>query len=1107
MFVHMPDGSTLLMVDEDPMRTRRDVSMPIAVELSSSGLEDAEEIGRGGFGVVYRCTQAALDRIVAVKVLTAELDADSQARFLREQRAMGRLTGHPNIVTVLEVGITEGGRPFLVMPYHPLDSLDAWIRRQGPMPAETALWIGVKIAGALESTHRLGIVHRDVKPGNILLTDYGEPALTDFGIARVAGAFQTDTGTLTGSPAFTAPEVLAGDPPSPAADVYGLGATLFCALTGHAAFERRSGEQVVAQFLRITSQPVPDLRESGIPADLSEVVQAAMNRDPQDRPSAAGLGEALRRVQRQHGYHVGEMALLGKGVAGHGPSDRPPPVREWGPPRTVTDRGVTGELPLELTSFIDRRTEVLEIKNHLSDSRLVTLAGIGGVGKTRLALRAASNARRDFADGVWVVDLGDVRDPALLIEVIAAAVGVRGDSARPMLEVLVEFLSSREALLVMDNGEQVVEALAGLVERLLLACRSLRVLVTSREPLDIAGEAVLRILPLAVPDPQAEATLRSLPRYDAVTLFTQRAAAVVPGFEVTDENKAAVIGICSRLDGLPLAIELAAARMRTMSPEQILERLSDRYALLTRSSRTVPHRQQTLRWCIDWSYQLCTPVEQRLWARLSVFAGGFELDAAEWVCGEHSAPEDLLDALSSLVDKSIVTREEGDGVVRFRMLETIQDYGRERLRATGTAESLSRAHRDWYERLALDSAAGWIGDRQPDLLARLEREQPNLREALEFCVSDDDPESAEAGLRTASALFVYWSLWGLYGEGRRWLDRVLAHPAARSIPDRVRALHASSVMAAVQRDYPVADSSLEQARILAEQDPTPANQALVAYAEGSLALYRDEPDRAVHFFERAVEVLGADRRGYLHIGGLLLLGWAHARRGDIRQAMAKHEQILSITEACGESLFRSTALWGIGIAVWQQGERSRALELLQRALRVNRAVRSPVVAALGLEGIAWTTADDDSERAAVLLGAAQRLLRSASGVSIFFPELTQFHDECERTVRRALGDRRFDAALRRGQASAMNSAVSFALGEAESSVAASSLSGQQLTKRERQVADLVAQGLTNRQIAAKLVISQRTAQGHVEHILNKLGFTSRAQIAAWIVDMAQQEGS
>src|SRR6202158_917220 len=407
------------MMDSDPFRTQREVGSAVVTELNAAGFGDAEEIGRGGFGIVYRCTQVALDRIAAVKVLTAELD-ENRERFLREQRAMGRLTGHPNIVSVLQVGETQSGYPYLVMQYHRQGSLEARIRRLGPLALHGVLRLGVKMAGALETAHRLGIVHRDVKPANILLTEYGEPALSDFGIAHISGGFKTATGTFTGPPAFTAPEVLSGDPPSESSDVYGLGATLFCALTGHAAFERRSGEQIVAQFLRIASKPAPDLRESGIPDDVSAVVERAMSREPHDRQSAAALGEELQQIQARRGFPVDEMALRAEGEAEH-----PAPCASGAAARA---RRTVGDLPLELTRFVGRRTELAAVKNWLPASRRVTLTGIGGVGKPRLALRAAAEARPDFADGVWLVELGELRSGSLLVDVVAASLG-GGDEA------------------------------------------------------------------------------------------------------------------------------------------------------------------------------------------------------------------------------------------------------------------------------------------------------------------------------------------------------------------------------------------------------------------------------------------------------------------------------------------------------------------------------------------------------------------------------------------------------------------------------------------------------------------------------------------------------
>ncbi|MFC9557934.1 protein kinase [Rhodococcus sp. NPDC056960] len=1086
----------------DPLNTRR-VAVPTApAELTAAGFEDADEIGRGGFGVVYRCTQVALDRTVAVKVLIAELDEENRARFLREQRAMGRLTGHPNIVNALEVGATESGRPYLVMQYHPKGSLEAWIRRHGPFALEDALRLGVKMAGALETAHQLGILHRDVKPGNILLTDYGEPALSDFGIAHISGGFRTATGTITGSPAFTAPEVLGGDPPSSASDVYGLGATLFCSLTGHAAFERRSGENVVAQFVRITTEVVPDLRENGIAADMCAVIEHAMARDPHERPSAAALGDELRRVQVHQGFPIDDMAMR---VEPGAERREPRPVsRGWSTAPPPAARGARGNLPLELTSFVGRRSELSEAKNLLSGSRLVTMTGIGGVGKTRLALRVATNAQRDFADGAWLVELGELRDDSLLVDVVAATLGVQDHSARPLHEILVEFLAPRELILVLDNCEQVVDAVADLTETLLRTCPGLRILATSREPIGIGGESVLRVSPLTVPESDREPSLRGMPRYDAVTLFAERAAAAVPGYEITEHNRVAVARICARLDGLPLAIELAAARLRAMSPEQILQRLTNQFALLTLGARGAPTRQQTLRCSIDWSYDLCTPHEQRLWGRLAVFAGSFELDAAEDICGTDVAPGDLLDSVTSLIDKSILIREESNDVIRFRLLETMHDYGREQIQRTGEYPQLVRRHRDWYRRLALDAEAGWIGPEQLDWIARLGRELPNLREALECCVSEGNDVGAEAGLSLATALFPFWNSQGLYSEGRRWLDRVLSLEAGQPAAGRVKALYADSVLAGIQGDLRSEASLVAEGRRLAEVTTDPMTHALVDYADGILALLSDDLGRACRRLEDARAGFGTRGDRLRQIGVLNMLGLAYELRGETERAIGCHEYVLSITGACGESTYRSYALWAMGVAVWRQGEQQHAVELLEQALRLARQVNNPRTTASCLQALAWIAGQErKAQRATVLMGAAEQLGYSVGSVTVLFPHLRSYQTECERVSRRALGDRAFDAARRRGKTLDLDAAIAYALDEQAPDRTRPAGSTAELTKRERQVADLVAEGLTNKAIAAKLVISQRTAQGHVERILTKLGFTSRIQIAAWIVEQSR----
>ncbi|MFC9551562.1 protein kinase [Rhodococcus sp. NPDC056960] len=1084
------------MGEGDPLDTQRYFVPAVASELSAAGFDDAQEIGRGGFGVVYRCTQAELDRTVAVKVLTVELDEENRARFFREQRAMGRLTGHPNIVGVLQVGATGSGRPYIVMQYHPQDSLDVRIRRGGPLPLENVLRLGVKIAGAVETAHRLGILHRDIKPGNILLTDYGEPALTDFGIAHISGGFQTATGAVTGSPAYTAPEVLEGDPPSPAADVYGLGATLFSALTAHAAFERRDSEQVVAQFLRITTQPVPDLREHGIPDDVADTIARAMSRTPGARPAtAAAFGEELRRLQLDRGFPVDEMALhTARGSA----RDRAQPVSSLPRSPAPATPVATGRLPLELTSFVGRRHELTEAKNLLAGSRLVTLTGIGGVGKTRLAMRVASAVRREYADGVRLVELGELHDESSLADTVATAVGLRDHSGRPLREVLVEHLAVQELLLVLDNCEHLVDAVAELAGVLLHTCPGLRILATSREPLGMGGEALLRVPPLAVPDPDRRPSLRGLTKYDAVSLFAERAAAAVPGFVLTEDNAAAVAGICRRLDGLPLPIELAAARLRAMSPEQILQRLTDRYALLTRGSRGAPTRQQTLRLSVDWSFELCSAGEQLVWGRVSVFAGSFELDAAEQVCGDGLDPDELLDTLTSLVEKSILIREESGAVVRFRMLETLREYGCEKLEQAGEFLSVRRLHRDWYEALALAAEAEWISAHQLDWIARLKREQPNLREALEFSLADDPA----AGLRTATALFLFWGSQGSYNEGRRWFGQLLARQSGPPTVEWVKALQRAGMMADVQGDLEAGAALVAECRALTAHTSDPMMRALIAYSAGMLALYSGELASATSHLETALAEFSARGDRLLEVAALYPLGLAYGLRGSTDPAIEHLERVLAITEQHGEKMYRSHSSWALGIALWRQGDTDRAVRVLEQSLELTRQVHGPRVAAAGLEALAWIACGlRDEPRAAVLLGAAEGLARSVGSDVVIYSDLLVYHDECETKARRKLGEKAFGAAHRRGEQLGFDAAIAYALHEHPPGTSAPGTdTSTRLTKRERQVADLIAEGLTNQAIADRLVISPRTAQGHVEHILAKLGFTSRAQVAAWVVE-------
>jgi len=595
----------------------------------------------------------------------------------------------------------------------------------------------------------------------------------------------------------------------------------------------------------------------------------------------------------------------------------------------TTTRPPTGHLAADVTSFVGRRREIEQTKRLLS-TRLTTLTGPGGVGKTRLALRVAGDLPRAFPDGVWLVELADLRDPALLAHTVADQLGIRDPASRWVLTRLADFLGSKHLLLVLDNCEHLIDACAVLADSLLRACPDLRILATSRQPLRTAGESCLLVGPLA--------------QCEAVNLFADRAAAVLPGFTVDERNAAAVASLVRQLDGIPLAIELATVRLRALSVDQVLERLSDRYRLLTRGTRSAPPRQQTLRSLIDWSYYLCTERERTVWARLAVFAGGFELDPAEDVCaGADISNEDVLDVVASLVDKSVLLREEHGPLVRYRMLETIRQYGQERLAEAGEEELLRRGHRDWYERLVERFEAEWLGPDQAGWLTRLRLEHGNLRAAMDYCL-------------TAPA------------------------PATEQYAGRAKALRVTGWLT---------------------------------------ALHTGDADRARALLNQAGEL--DDRLGVALCFDAL--GWIAA--GELRH-----------------------------------------------------------------------------EHAATLLGAAD-VVWAGLGTSIaVFAHLNEIRETSVARVRKALGDHGYDAAYLRGSQLAPEQATALALEEPEAQPAQAHAGGaggpEPLTRREWEIAELIAQGTSNRAIAVALTIAQRTAEGHVERILRKLGFGSRAQVAAWV---------
>jgi non-specific serine/threonine protein kinase len=761
-----------------------------------------------------------------------------------------------------------------------------------------------------------------------------------------------------------------------------------------------------------------------------------------------------------------------------------------------------GNLPAEVTSFVGRRRELTDATRALSRSRLVTLTGVGGVGKTRVAERVARDRRRAYPHGVWLVELAELSDPALLTETVLTALGVPGQHSGDALEALIDSLTSRHLLLVLDNCEHLLDEVAALSAALLRSCPDLQILATSRAPLRVVGEAVVSVPPMAVPDPERSGGVAGLFRYDAVALFTERATAAVPDFVLSEGNYRAVASLCYRLDGLPLTIELATGRLRSLSPAQILSKLDRNYALLSGVERGRPERQQTLRACVEWSYQLCTPQEQRLWARLCVFTGTFELDAVEAVCTEDIAADEIVDLVSGLVDKSIVVRHERGSVVQYRLLEAIREFGLERLNAAGGREALKARHMQWYAALIRTAKAEWISERQVYWVTRLAAENANIRSALDFCLNELGDAEAVMENVVQIPLGCFWAH-GTLGEGRHWLDVALARSSGVTAL-RMRALLRNSILAMTLGEFARGDQLLDEARALMPHTSDPIVQAQLHHVAAFSAHQAGQLSRAISELEEALAISEGTADLDSHLDILQTLAFAASMEGQHERAAACCKEIIALTGPRGESLHRANALMALGLDAWRRGDAVRAVELQRANLEIKLGLDGRPGTALSLEALAWGVgALGQHKRAAHLLGTAEVLWESTGGsIATFFPELACEHDTCVAAARAALGDQAYVAALRRGS----QMPPSQALNEAEPT-RRSTRSGQvhspgaaSLTAREEQIAVLLARGLSNKAIAKTLVIAQRTAETHVANILVKLGLTSRSQVAAWVAE-------
>lgn len=1026
------------MADLDPSATQADLFGGMAAELAAAGFTAAHEVGRGGFGVVYRCEQVELGRTVAVKVLTTVLeDDDDYERFRREEFAMGRLSGHPNIATILQIGALSGGRPYIVMPFYPDGSLDAWVRRRGPCEWAWALRVGVKLAGALETSHRAGILHRDVKPANVLLTEYSDPQLTDFGIARIAGGFETGTGKVAGSLAFTAPEVLGGASPSVVADVYSLGATLFNLIAGRPAFERKPGEELVAQFLRIKTQDIPDLDVQGVPAGVSQVVKSALARDPAERPpTAAAFGELLRAVQSEHGIAPDEMAVRpARGTPA--PPTLSPHLHGGG---DAARSPVPHRLPIPMTSFVGRDREVREVSALLGgNARLVTLTGPGGVGKTRLAMHVATRLEPSISGGVWLVELGNVLEADQLADAVADALSL-GDEPMPAKNAITDLgrrlarsWGTRRVLIVLDNCEHLIAVCGPMIEQLLAAVPGLQLLVTSQQVFGIAGEHIYVVPPLSLPDADDvasdSATLDRLMRHEAIELFLDRAEAVVPGFTMTDEDRLNVARLCAQLDGIPLVIELAAARLRSFGVTELLQIISDRFRLLSTGSGTAQPRHRTLRALVDWSYHLLSPDESEIWLSASLFTGEFTADAVVEVCaGPSRTAQDVRFVLASLVDKSMVASTARNGVHRYRLLVSLREYAAARLAESGHRNEAIERYVDRYRRIAEEFRRDWFGRRQVDVFTAVHDERDNLRAALSYCQTGDRQSAIGASIVTS--LHYYWLASTTLTEARRWLAEVIDSPEV-DLPTQARALSSAAIISVIQNDIDAAEQHARASHELARRCDDHRSLGYASLALGMVALCHEDVPSGVAEYWAALEShrAAADSEGWLATTTALIP--ALAQTDDAARAAALWEEAVAQCEVAGDRWNLAYLMYARGYQRYTLGDLDAASVDQLASLRLSRPFADRILVAFAVEVLSWIAArQGDCERAARMWGAATASWASSDAAVVHYGgAMTAQRREVDTSMQSVLGRDRTAELIDEGKAMGAEAVVAEFLSE------------------------------------------------------------------------------
>ena len=997
-------------------------------------------LGAGGMGEVFVAEDKSLGRKAALKFLSAEFASEREHldRFFREARAASALN-HPNICTIYEINET-GDVPFIAMEYIEGETVAEMIRRRRRNVRQT-LDIAIQIAGALAEAHAHGIVHRDIKPANLIVNQRGHVKILDFGLAKKTvddagdGTKQhiTNAGVILGTASYMSPEQARGLEVDGRTDIWSFGVCLYEMLTGRQPF---TGDTVTDTFAWIlTRDPVsPSAYLNEIPSDLERIVLKALHKSQGSRyQNAEEIAADLQDLQKQLDADDGQSISANDSAFSEERTEEfSAASTDYGLPK-ITDEDLKKQnlRPNNLTAtysqIIGREKEIVAVSQLLlrDDVRLLTMTGIGGTGKTRLSRAVAERMLLDFDDGVFFVEMEAVTQTEVVASTIAQPLGIKEEGGKPALEMLKEHLHDKQMLIIIDNFEQVINAAPQIVELLSVSGR-LKILVTSREVLRVAAEVEFPVPPLSVPEASGAWSFEDLRDNEALRLFSERARISKPSFNLTEDNAKDVAAICSRLDGLPLAIELAAARTRVLSPAAILSKLENRLNLLTGGPRDLPERQQTMRGAVAWSYDLLNETEQAVFRTLSVFSGGFRIESAEFVCGPNGL--EVLDAVTSLIDKSLLVQKElPDGESRFRMLEVVKDFAGELLESKDEANSVRRKHAEFFVSLG-ETAEPFLQSAQSAVwLGRLNEDHDNLRAAILWCLANE-PFLA---IRMAVAVRNYWLVHGHLTEGFGWL-KAASETGYESPPAvRYKLLNGLGLAARFRGDYDTARRAYEDGLAAGKEVNDKQGIALSNRGLGLVAMQQNDLHAARRHFDEGLSISRELDDKFGIAISLSFLGDLARTEGRNADARPQLEEAVELLRKLENKTALGDALNNLGAAAFALGDTAAAKTCFTEALTIAKDIGNRITISCSLDGFAALRAETgELQRAARLSGAADNL-RDLIGYKIE-PAERRFRETYLTKLNAQMPVEEFEGSYRQGREASTDDAIAEAFKHIES---------------------------------------------------------------------------